>query len=372
MLSRLISLLRRIPAVKWAFTRLRPLPHGGSIDVAPIVADDAAAILADAAPAPDTSTAPLHSDADIAVATPVAENDTAVSVIAESPTAAPSDINVSSDPSEEAPAEVEVVAVEEASVSSVDIESEPVEVSDLALSSDTSPDLSTEVEPFVAEEISVLSAGLEMAPVDVPDVVINDDVSPGVSAEVEAVGADEAPAVLVDTEGSAADVPEVSTDRDPSPTVAIEMAPVPANDPPLVAAEPPSTEPAPALVSSSPETGSTPKAPARATEPVDRATLIRRRWAETGIRMWNPRLHGTGDAALNIQGRVELLPPAPGETMPQYDKLEFRMLGGQIVCEGVIVEAPAHGSQRSFTRLAEPRNPERAREPMRERQAALA
>ena len=32
-LSRLISLLRRIPAVKWAFTRLRPSPHGGSIDV---------------------------------------------------------------------------------------------------------------------------------------------------------------------------------------------------------------------------------------------------------------------------------------------------------------------------------------------------
>ncbi len=40
------------------------------------------------------------------------------------------------------------------------------------------------------------------------------------------------------------------------------------------------------------------------------------------------------------------------------------MLGGQIVCEGVIVEAPAHASQRSFTRLAELRNSERAREPM--------
>ena len=64
--------------------------------------------------------------------------------------------------------------------------------------------------------------------------------------------------------------------------------------------------------------------------------------------------------------------PAAGETMPRYDKMEFKMLGGQIVCEGVIVEAPAQGSQRSFTRLAEPRNPERARELMRERQAALA
>lgn len=88
--------------------------------------------------------------------------------------------------------------------------------------------------------------------------------------------------------------------------------------------------------------------------------------------MWNPRLHGTGEAALNIQGSVGLLPPAPGETMPRYDKLEFKMLGGQIICEGVIVEAPPQANQRSFTRLVEPRNIERVREPTRERQAALA
>jgi hypothetical protein len=48
------------------------------------------------------------------------------------------------------------------------------------------------------------------------------------------------------------------------------------------------------------------------------------------------------------------------------------MLGGQIVCEGVIVEAPAQASHRSFTRLAEPGKPDRVREPVRERQAALA
>ena len=88
--------------------------------------------------------------------------------------------------------------------------------------------------------------------------------------------------------------------------------------------------------------------------------------------MWNPRLHGTGDATLNIQGRVELLPPAPGENLPRYDKLEFKMLGGQIVCEGVIVEAPAQADKRSFTRLAEPGKSDRVREPVRERQAALA
>src|SRR6202011_6082801 len=80
----------------------------------------------------------------------------------------------------------------------------------------------------------------------------------------------------------------------------------------------------------------------------EREKLIRRRWAETGIKMWNPDVHGAGRAALNIQGRVELLPPGPGETLPRYDKLEFKLerscVDGQevnrIVCEGVVVDPP--------------------------------
>ena len=80
----------------------------------------------------------------------------------------------------------------------------------------------------------------------------------------------------------------------------------------------------------------------------EREKLIRRRWAETGIKMWNPDIHGAGHAALNIQGRIELLPPKPGETLPRYDKLEFKMVGScvngqavnRIVCEGVVVDPP--------------------------------
>jgi hypothetical protein len=80
----------------------------------------------------------------------------------------------------------------------------------------------------------------------------------------------------------------------------------------------------------------------------EREELIRRRWTETGIKMWNPDVHGAGHAALNIQGRVELLPVKPGETLPGYDKLEFKMvrsyINGQavnrIVCEGVVVDPP--------------------------------
>jgi hypothetical protein len=72
----------------------------------------------------------------------------------------------------------------------------------------------------------------------------------------------------------------------------------------------------------------------------EREKLIRRRWTETGIKMWNPDVHGAGHAALNIQGRVELLPPKPGETLPGYDKLEFKLIERRIVCEGVVVDPP--------------------------------
>jgi hypothetical protein len=72
----------------------------------------------------------------------------------------------------------------------------------------------------------------------------------------------------------------------------------------------------------------------------EREKLIRRRWTETGIKMWNPNVHGEGHAALNIQGRIELLPVKPGETLPGYDRLEFKLIGGSIVCEGVIVDPP--------------------------------
>jgi hypothetical protein len=80
----------------------------------------------------------------------------------------------------------------------------------------------------------------------------------------------------------------------------------------------------------------------------EREKLIRRRWIETGIKMWNPNVQRAGHAALNIQGRVELLPVKPGETLPGYDTLEFKMVrfyvNGQavnrIVCEGVVVDPP--------------------------------
>jgi hypothetical protein len=385
-------LLSRIPAVKWAFTRLRPPPHGGSIDVAPIAANEqpAATAIADAAPALDSLSAePVQRDAETA-ATPVVEHHTAISVITESPSAAPTDIGVGDEPSLEPPAEVELVIPEEISISSVEIESEPVdapqvlssdtpaehlanvdpefvkevpdssadveispvEISDLVVSGKVFPDAPAHVAPAVAEQVFVAPVEIELAPIEASDPVIDDETVSVAAVETEPVAVDETPVIVVDIEVPAPAVVEASIDSDPAPSVVTEIEPAP--------------------VSPAPEIRSAAKSRAKAAEPVDRATLIRQRWTETGIRMWNPRLHGTGDATLNIQGRIELLPPEPGETMPRYDKLEFKMLGGQIVCEGVIVEAPAHASQRSFTRLAEPRGTDRTRGLVRERQAALA
>ena len=86
-----------------------------------------------------------------------------------------------------------------------------------------------------------------------------------------------------------------------------------------------------------------------------REQLIHRRWLETGIKMWNPDHHGAGQAALNIQGRAELLPPKPGETLPGYDTLEFKIVRSyvngeavnHIVCEGVVVDPPKRRAERS-------------------------
>lgn len=335
MLSRLISLLSRIPAVKWAFNRLRPLPHSGSIDVTQIAADESPAVLAVAEAAPVLDSAgPLHHSADIEVATPIAEDTAAISLPVESLSAAPTETVDSDDSSVETRAEVEPVTVEEVSVSSIETESEPVDA----------PELVSSDPPAVVEEL-VFIAPVETETVSVePSEFVTEEESASVaSMEIEPVVASDLPPVAaVVAEETIADVPVAAADIEPAP------------------------------MSSAPKNPSAPKARAKVVEPADRAALIRQRWAETGIRMWNPRLHGTGDATLNIQGRIGLLPPEPGETLPRYDKLEFKMLGGQIVCEGVIVEAPVHAGQRSFTRLAEPRSADRSREPARERQAALA
>lgn len=391
MLSRLISLLRRIPAVKWAFTRLRPVPQRGSIDATPAAADVSPVIVQDIAAqdvaaqeiaetastqVAEISTASRLDEAVSEAAAPSAEDDAAISVIAESPPAAPTEAVAGDDSARHTPSDIEPVVEEKNSAAEIEITAE--DAPEPAISNDP-----VAAEAVAAVETSPSPVAVGHDPLDGPALVGDDDRSSDAIVDVERSG--DAPCVTsVDAEVLAEPVSEIDFDSDPSPDDAAAIAPVVAESAAPVAAVvaehgPADTAsviteiaPAPALVSPAPEVRSAPKVRARAAEPLDRTALIRQRWAESGIRMWNPRLHGTGEATLNIQGSVGLLPPAPGETMPRYDKLEFRMLGGQIVCEGVIVEGPAQASQRSFTRLAEPEKLERVREPARERQAALA
>ena len=69
----------------------------------------------------------------------------------------------------------------------------------------------------------------------------------------------------------------------------------------------------------------------------EREKLIRRRWTQMRSKYGIP---GAAHAALNIQGRVDLLAPKPGETLPGYDKLEFKLIGYPIICEGAVVDPP--------------------------------
>ncbi|QDF42427.1 hypothetical protein FJN17_19015 [Bradyrhizobium symbiodeficiens] len=410
-------MLRRIPAVKWAFTRLRPLPHGGSIDGAAVVAEQPVIVAdgAEALPALDTGirTDPLRSDA------AVAEDGTAHPVIAETP----ADVGGNDDSLQRAPTEFQpvimtaVLASDEVAgetvdgpkpvdgpepvkgddapvelsttlepvateaVATIDVADEPAKADEPVISSDPSPEFAADVEPDVAEQTSsnVEVASVEVAPADAPALVVADDPSTVAAVDVGPV-VDDSQVTPAGRDVSAEPVAEDSPDSDPTSGAAMAIEPAAAGDPAPVVAEDSSAdavvdthdEPAPALAAPVDGIRSAPKLHAKVAEPADRTALIRQRWAESGIRMWNPRLHGTGEATLNIQGSVGLLPPAPGETMPRYDKLEFKMLGGQIVCEGVIVEAPAQASHRNFTRLAEPGKLDRVREPVRERQAALA
>ena len=156
------------------------------------------------------------------------------------------------------------------------------------------PDVADEVleiidtTPAVAEEAPEITD----EPSGVTDKVIADEAP-------EAI--DETPAVTDDAPGIIDEIPDVSETSD-SPVMA-----------PAVSAE-------------------VPLAPECSLSA--REQLIRRRWAETGIKMW------AGQGALNIQGSAELLPLKPGGTRREYDRLEFRMITGDIVCEGVVVDPP--------------------------------
>jgi hypothetical protein len=158
------------------------------------------------------------------------------------------------------------------------------------------PDVADEIPDILDETLAVTDEPPEIAD-EIPGVTDKapevGDEAPEATDETSAV-ADEAPAIIDE-------IPDVSETSEP-PVIA-----------PVVSAE-------------------VPLAPVCSLSA--REQLIRRRWAETGIKMW------AGQGALNIQGSAELLPAKPGGTRREYDRLEFRSVAGDIVCEGVVVNPP--------------------------------
>ena len=92
----------------------------------------------------------------------------------------------------------------------------------------------------------------------------------------------------------------------------------------------------------------------------DREKLIADVGLRPGLRCGTPIVTAPGMQLLIFKGRAELLPPKPGETLPGYDTLEFKIarscVNGQevdhIVCEGVVVEPPKRRAERLTTGAA--------------------
>ncbi|MGY8635248.1 hypothetical protein RAD15_22475 [Bradyrhizobium sp. 14AA] len=380
-------------------------------DAGPIsIADEPSAPPADAlSPAIETSDAVVDSDAPPEIAAdaePVSIDDVFAALAeigsteaeaetpeaeapgAETPQAETSGLVVAGERSLDMAVDTEPASADDASAPLAEVESPVAEadIPEIIVANEPSPAMAVDPEPVSADDASIPHVASERPMAEeIPEIIVASEPSPTMAVDPEPASADDVSVPLVGTERPMAEeIPEIIVASEPSPSVSVDAEPIHADDPSPtmavvfdevavatseVAAR---GEPAASAVPARSRTRRAPKAPTWAAEPSDRAALIRQRWADTGIKMWNPRLHGDGEAALNIQGSVGLLAPAPGETMPRYDRLEFKMLGGQIVCEGVIVEAPAQAGRRSFTLLAEPGKQDRMREPAPERLAALA
>jgi hypothetical protein len=78
----------------------------------------------------------------------------------------------------------------------------------------------------------------------------------------------------------------------------------------------------------------------------EREALIRRRWKETGVKLWQQDVHGEGLEPLQIAAQTVTAAPAKrGQPPPKPDILEFKLVRSymtgkpvdRIICEGVVV-----------------------------------
>ena len=339
-LTRLAMALRQIPAVEFALSKFKtllggrtnaeqasePLPppsdvakdegETGAVVTEPGESDTASAVVESEAPAAGpvqseiigfASDETVHFDAETITADPAPDTDI---VAADDAATSP----IESDARDAAP-----VAVE----SSVEAGEELPEADDVAFVAATPDDLPDAVDDMPAADVVVQDTGQDTGQDTVEREMVE---TPPIAPEAAEIEPEDSCAAGIDTVEAAA-------------PGAIEIVA------PTIAAfderDEPEAEPVAAAV----------EATTPVTEPdavSEREALIRRRWKETGIMMWR----GVGQSTLCIQGSTALLPPKPGETMPQYDRLEFKLIDGLIVCEGFVIEPPAPLKNRPFAHAA--------------------
>lgn len=360
-LKRLAMALRQIPAVEFALAKFKTLLRGRTNEE-PVVTS---ALLP---PADDVAN---DGTAEAIASTPV-EPDCATGDCIESdaPVIEPACSEaLEIDDAETAPIEAEAVAPDAVEIAGA--ASDIVADDDLALLVTTPELLEAPAEPVetdvvvvdaVASEPAVIDVG-EAAGLDLQTVADETDETTVEAGEVAAVATasdDLAPETDVAENDTPAAVDQVESEAVEAPRIAAEPVANEAAEPGVAAID---TVEVPALgagdiasFEAPSDDCATREAESVAVTPTvakpddvsEREALIRRRWKETGIMMWR----GAGQSTLCIQGSVALLPPKPGETMPQYDRLEFRLIDARIVCEGFVVEAPAALKNRSFARAA--------------------
>lgn len=330
-LTRLVTALRQIPAVEFAVAKFRSLLRGRT-KTEPVVANAFVAAIPETI---DHSPSPAPASTDT-VETALAVTD---SVVADT---------VASDQGEPdivASRAVETDAVETYAVAFASAEVEPVAADTIepvgTEAFDSGAAWPAETEAGIVEVEVFETTAIEQAP-EVTEIVET------VAALTEAIETSNTPISSAEPEVGAVAPEVIETNVVAAAPVEVDTFALPSVEPETVATQPAEAD----IVAFAADVIEAAAPFAQPSDLSEREELIRRRWKETGVRMWNARTHGAGQAVLCIQGSVKLLPPKPGETMPQYDRLEFQLVDGRIVCEGFELDAPGAPRQRAFASAA--------------------
>lgn len=337
-LTRLVTALRQIPAVEFAVAKFRSLLRGRT-KTEPVVANAFVAAIPETI---DHSPSPAPASTDTVETAPAVTDSVMADAVASN----------QGEPDFVASRAVETDAVETDAVAFASAEVEPVPADTIepvgTEAFDSGAAWPAETEAGIVEVEVFETTAIEQAP-EVTEIVEI------VGALTEAIEADNTPISSAEPEVGAVAPEVIETNVVAAAPVEVDTFALPTVEPEAVATQPAEADIVAFAVVAAEVVEPAIEVAIQVAQPSSlsvREELIRRRWKETGVRMWNARTHGAGHAVLCIQGSVKLLPPKPGETMPQYDRLEFQFVDGRIVCEGFELDAPEAPRQRAFASAA--------------------